>query len=212
MKARLALLSLLISCALHAETEKFTVLVHGGTTKAGHQYVTRDDDGNTKVEFIFKDNGRGPELKEEFKVDKDSTFTRYHVEGTSTFGALINESFERNGNKVQWKSTSDKGEQEVFGTALYTPLGGAPADMSVVIEALSKRADGKLPLIPGGTMTWSKLVESEVTNGGEKKKVRLVALTGIGFTPTFVWITEDAQPHMFAFIFPGFAQMLPEGW
>ena len=212
MKARLALLSLLISCALHAETEKYTVLVHGGTTKAGHQIVTRDEDGNTKVEFIFKDNGRGPELKEEFKLDKDSTFTRYHVAGTSTFGAPIDESFERNGNQVQWKSTSDKGAQEVFGSALYTPLGGTPESFAVIIEALSKRADGKLPLIPGGVMTWRKLVESEVSNGTDKKKVQLVALTGIGFTPNFVWITEGEHPKMFAFIFPGFAQMLPEGW
>jgi len=86
MKAKLALLSLLIAGALHAEETKYVVLVHGGTTKAGHEYVTKDQDGNTKVEFIFKDNGRGPELKEEFKLDKDATFTHYHVAGTSTLG------------------------------------------------------------------------------------------------------------------------------
>ncbi|HEX6834778.1 MAG TPA: amidohydrolase family protein, partial [Rudaea sp.] len=78
--------------------------------------------------------------------------------------------------------------------------------------ALSKRADGKLPLIPGGVMTWRKLVEADVTNGAEKKKVQLVALTGIGFQPNFVWITTDAEPRTFAFIFPGFAQLVEEGW
>ena len=80
------------------------------------------------VEFIFKDNGRGPELKEEFKLDKDGTFISYHVAGQSTFGAPIDETFTRTGDKAVWKSTSDKGEQEVFGTALYTPLGGTPEE------------------------------------------------------------------------------------
>ena len=39
------------------------------------------------VDFIFKDNGRGPELKEEYTLAADGTFTRYHAKGTSTFGA-----------------------------------------------------------------------------------------------------------------------------
>jgi Amidohydrolase family len=213
MKAILAL-SLLASASVAgaAETERYVVLVHGGTTKAGHQWVTRDEDGTTKVDFLFKDNGRGPELKEEFKLDKDGTFTRYHVEGSSTFGAPIDETFTRTGNKAEWKSTTDHGSQEVFGTALYTPLGGTPEALAPAIEALSKRADGRLPLIPSGTMSWRKLVESEVTNGGEKKKVQLMAITGIGFQPTFVWTSTGNAPRLFGFIIPGFAQLLPEGW
>ncbi|HEY8011850.1 MAG TPA: amidohydrolase family protein [Rudaea sp.] len=200
------------STANAAETTRYVALVNGGTTKAGHEYVTRTGDGTTQVEFIFKDNGRGPEQKEEFKLAKDGTFTSYHVEGQSTFGALINETFTRTGDKAVWKSTSDKGEQEVFGTALYTPLGGTPEAFSVAIEALAKRSDGKLPLIPGGTLTSRKLVESEVSNGKETRKVQLLALTGIGFTPNFVWATTGESPRMFAYIFPGVIQLLEEGW
>jgi imidazolonepropionase-like amidohydrolase len=214
MKAIFALgLAALAIGSLHAqETTNYIALVNGGTTKAGHQTVTRDGDGNTKVEFIFKDNGRGPELKEEFKVAKDGTYVSYHVVGTSTFGADVDESFSRTGDKAQWKSTSDKGEQSVFGTALYTSLGGTPEGLSVAFAALAKRSDGKLPLIPSGTLSMRKLVESEVTNGTQKRKVQLVALTGIGFTPTFAWATTDATPRLFAFIFPGYLQLVEDGW
>jgi imidazolonepropionase-like amidohydrolase len=213
MKAIFALsLAAFASSASAQETTNYIALVNGGTTKAGHQTVTRDGDGNSKVEFIFKDNGRGPELKEEFKVAKDGTFISYHVAGTSTFGADVNETFTRDGDKAQWKSTSDKGEQSVFGTALYTPLGGTPESFSVAIAALAKRSDGKLPLIPSGTLSMRKLVESEATNGDNKRKVQLVALTGIGFTPTFAWATTDATPRLFAFIVPGFLQLVEEGW
>jgi imidazolonepropionase-like amidohydrolase len=199
--------------ALHAQdTTRYSVFVNGGTANAGHEYVTRDGDGGTKVDFVFKNNGRGPQLKEEYKVDKDGTFVRYHVAGTSTFGSIIDESFQRAGEKAQWKSTSDKGEQDVIGPALYTPLGGTPESLAVAVAALSKRADGKLPLIPSGVLTMQKLVQAEVTNGAAKKKVQLIALTGIGFQPNFVWMTTEGEPRTFAFIFPGFAQLLEEGW
>jgi Amidohydrolase family len=217
MKAKLALgLSLLAASVAQAadapSTTRYVAMVHGGTTLAGHEWVTRNGDGTTQVEFIFKDNGRGPELKEEFKVAKDGTFTSYHVAGTSTFGAPIDETFTRNGDKGTWKSTSDKGEQDVVGTAMYTPLGGTPESAAAAIAALAKRNDGKLPLIPGGSLSSTKLVDSEVTKDGQKRKVQLLALTGIGFTPTFIWTTTDAEPRMFAFIFPGFVQLIEEGW
>lgn len=209
----LVLPSLVAQPALAAETTKYTALVNGGKTRAGHQTVTRGDDGaTTQVEFVFKDNGRGPELKEEFTLAKDGTYTAYRVQGQSTYGAAVDETFERNGNKVRWKSTSDKGEQDVFGGALYSPLGGTPEGLSVAIAALTKRSDGKLPLIPSGTLTMRKLVDSEVEKDGVKRKVQLLALTGVGFTPNFVWATTDETPRLFAMIYPGFFQLVEDGW
>src|SRR5687768_13523569 len=79
------------------------------------------------VDFIFKDNGRGPELKEEYELAADGTFKRYEVKGSSTFGAPVDESFVREADVGKWKSTSDAGEKTLAGTALYTPLGGTPA-------------------------------------------------------------------------------------
>jgi hypothetical protein len=213
MKAIFAAGLIALAGMAHAQdTTRYIALVHGGTDKAGHLWVTRDGDGTTKTDFIFKDNGRGPEIKEEFKVGKDSTFTSYHAVGQTEIGAPVDETFTRDGDKASWHSTSDKGEQTVFGTAFYTPLAGSPAPFSNAFEALTKRSDGKLPLIPSGTLTWRKLLESEVTNGSEKRKVQLVAVTGIGFTPTIAWATTDASPRLFAFIFPGYLQLIEEGW
>ena len=194
-----------------AETIRYVALVDNGK-EAGQQVVTRDDDGRTRVDFIFKDNGRGPELKEEFTLAEDGTYKTYSVKGTSTFGAPVDESFTREGNQARWKSTSDKGEQAVSGTALYSALGGTPESFSVVLGALSKRADGKLPLIPSGTLTTRKVAEQQVTRGNEKRKVQLLAMTGVGFTPTFAWATTDATPRLFAYIFPGFLQLVEDGW
>ncbi len=101
-------LGLLASTALAAETVRYVALVDGGK-KAGHQIVTHGDDGVTQVDFIFKDNGRGPELSEQYTLAGDGTFATYKVSGASTFGAPVAESFSREGNTARWKSTSDEG-------------------------------------------------------------------------------------------------------
>ena len=122
-------LALSAAAAHAAETIRYVVLVDGGK-KAGEQVVEHGDDGRTKVHFIFKDNGRGPELVEEYSLLPDGTYADYKVTGTTTFGAKIDESFRREGNKAIWKSTSEAGEKIVDGSALYIPLGGAPQNSS----------------------------------------------------------------------------------
>ncbi|MBC7977330.1 MAG: amidohydrolase, partial [Myxococcales bacterium] len=203
--------ALIVGSAGAAETTRYIALVNSGKDRAGHQTVTRNGD-QYRVEYVFKDNGRGPELKEEYTVGADGTFTRYHVAGTSTFGSLVEETFSRSGDTVRWKSTSDKGEQAVQGAALYSPLSGTPQTFSVLIAALAKRPDGKLPMIPSGTLTARTLAEAQVTRGAEKRTVRLIAFTGIGFTPLAVWATTDSTPRLFAFVYPGYLQLIEEGW
>src|SRR5262245_5036201 len=87
-----------------SETSRYVALVDHGK-KAGHQIVEQGDDGVTRVDYIFKDNGRGPELKEEFTLADDGTFKRYSVKGKSTFGAPVDETFSRDGDRARWKST-----------------------------------------------------------------------------------------------------------
>ena len=92
MKRALALsLALVLAGTAHAaETLRYVALVDNGK-EAGHQVVTTGDDGITRVDYVFKDNGRGPELKEEFKLAPDGTFTSYHVTGSTTFGAPVDD-------------------------------------------------------------------------------------------------------------------------
>lgn len=194
-----------------AETVTYLALVDGGK-QAGHQIVTQGDDGVTRVDFIFKDNGRGPELKEEYVLAADGTFATYSVKGTSTFGAPVDESFRVENGVAIWNSTSDAGEQPVVDGAAYAPIGGSPQATAVAFAALARRSDGKLPLIPSGTLTMRSVAEVDVVKGTETRKAQLVMLTGVGFIPTFFWATVEPQPRMFAFIAPGYLQLIEEGW
>src|SRR5690606_2405526 len=194
-----------------AQTLRYVALVDGGK-QAGRQTVVEGEDGITRTTFIFKDNGRGPELEEEFSLNPDGTFRSYRVTGTSTFGAPVDERFELVDGLARWKSTSDQGEQRVAEGAQYSPLGGTPAVVSVALATLAARDDGRLPLIPSGTLSVRKVADAQVRRGDEARTVQLLAITGIGFTPTFVWATDQARPRLFAYIYPGFLQLVEDGW
>jgi hypothetical protein len=195
-----------------AETLRYTVIMDAGNTVGGHQIVTRGDDGLTTVDFDFKDNGRGPTIREQYRLAPDGTYASYLAKGTSTFGAPVDETFTRKGKDARWKSTSDSGHAAFEGTALYTALGGTPDSASVLLGALARRSDGKLPLIPTGTLTARRIGDAQVKRGAETRTVDLVMLTGVGFTPQFVWATRDASPRLFAYIAPGYMKLIEDGW
>ncbi|MBB5208360.1 amidohydrolase family protein [Chiayiivirga flava] len=213
-RTALALALFLPFAAIAADPLRYVILVDGGK-QAGEHVVTEQPDGSIKTRFIFKDNGRGPEVDEEYKLRPDGTFEKYKATGTTTFGAKVDEQFERIGNRATWKSTSETGEQTVDGAALYMPLGGSPQSSSIAIAAVAKRGDGTLPLLPGGTLQQSVAQELEVEADGVKQTVQLLVHTGIGLAPQLSWATKGKageDPRLFAFIVPGYLVAIEEGW
>ncbi|WMW79491.1 amidohydrolase family protein [Undibacterium cyanobacteriorum] len=200
-----------LSAFADTQTTKFLIFLENGK-QAGEQVVQRQDDGLTKVSFIFKDNGRGPELKEEFRVGADGLVSEFKVTGTSTFGAPINENFRRIGNQAEWHSTSEKGSKQVEGSALYIPLNSSFETGSIAVSALAARNGAPLPLLPTGSLSQTKIAELEVSNGKSKQVVQLLAQTGIGLSPSFLWATTGEKPRLFAVIAPGYMKAIEEGW
>nr|WP_315220390.1 amidohydrolase family protein [uncultured Duganella sp.] len=212
---RLAVLPLALAAAFSAQaasTTKYLIYTESGK-QMGEQVVEQQDDGLTKVRFIYKNNGRGPELTEQFRVGADGTMTEYAVKGNSTFGAVVDERFERKGDQAEWKSTSEQGKKTVAGPAAYVPLNSSFEVISTAITALAAAPGNKLPLLPSGTLSQTKLDSLEITSAsGQKQTVQLLAQTGIGLSPSFMWATTGAKPRLFAVIIPGFMNALEEGW
>ncbi|MCC6070709.1 amidohydrolase family protein [Massilia sp. GCM10020059] len=200
-----------VSAHAATTTTRYDIHVENGK-RAGEQVVERDDDGTTRVRYIFKDNGRGPELTEQFRVAQDGTIAQYSVKGNSTYGAVVDEQFERNGDQASWRSTSEKGSKAVNGAALYVPLNSSFEVASVAITALAARPGASMPLLPSGTLSHRKLDEVEVSAGGKTQKVQLLAQTGIGMSPQFFWATTGAKPRLFAVVIPGYLTMTEQGW
>ena len=164
----------------------------------GSQVVERGDDGLYTVKFTYRNNGRGPDFTERFRLAADGSFSEYHISGKSTFGANVDEHFERDGPQASWRSTTEHGSATVKGPAMYVPLNSSFATNSVYVAALAKRADMSMPLLPNGALRMRKLDEIEVASGSRKQRVQLVAQTGLGLQPWFEWVTTGAEPRIFA--------------
>ncbi|MTW09809.1 amidohydrolase family protein [Pseudoduganella eburnea] len=195
------------------QTTRYVFISENNGKQMGEQVVENHDDGLTKVRYIYKDNGRGPELTEEFRLAADGTMSEYHVKGNSTFGAVVDEHFERKGGKAQWQSTSEAGAKDVSGAAVYVPLNGSFEADSRAIGALAKTPSASIALLPNGTLKQMVLDEVQVSGpNGQTQQVQLVAQTGLGLSPKFLWITKGANPSLFAAVAPGTFVFAVEGW
>ncbi|HEX6178502.1 MAG TPA: amidohydrolase family protein, partial [Thermoanaerobaculia bacterium] len=180
--------------------------------RGGEQVVTTSDDGWIRVRYIYKDNGRGPEIEERFRLANDGTIAEYHATGTTTFGSKIDEHFTRRGANAEWRSTSEKGRATASESAFYVPINGSLAPTSAMIAALAGRADGELPLLPSGSLSQRVVDTATVTRGGEKRELQLLAQTGLGLSPSFYWATKEEKPRLFAYIIPGWFTAVEDGW
>lgn len=214
MRLRYLAALLLASTALQSmagEQRRYTILVDNGV-KAGEQIVDVADNGELKVRFIFKDNGRGPELNETIKLNADGTIASYSGQGKSTFGSVNNEKFERQGDNASWSTGDKKGQAKVTGPALYLPVDGSPELSSVAIAAIAKSGGNSMSLLPSGTLTQQNVASLIVEKDGEKQQVQLLVQTGVGLEPNLVWATSGENPRLFASIAPGYLTLIEEGW
>lgn len=217
MLKRLALLPLaaLLLQGAHAASTTFLIL-NDSNQQMGEQVVERHDDGRTTVKFGYKNNGRGPDLTEQFRLGPDLRMSEYQVKGNSTFGAAVDERFVRTGDLAEWTTTSDHGSVTLVPAdtpATYVPLNSSFEVVSNAVTALAASKDGTISLLPTGTLRQTRLETAEVTDAsGKKQTVQLLALTGIGLSPSFYWATTGDQPRLFAVIIPGFLSLLEPGW
>lgn len=193
------------------QTIRYDLHVESGK-RIGEQVVERDDDGTVRVKYGFKNNGRGPDLVEQFRLAPDGTLAQYTVKGNSTFGAVVDDSFERRGDKAVWKSTTEQGEQGGAGGAMYVPLNSSYEIVSAAITALAARGGKPLPLLPSGALSQRKVDEMQVTANGKTQTVQLFAQTGLGLSPQFYWATTGAAPRLFAAVNPGRRYLTEQGW
>ena len=193
-----------------AETRKFNIYAAEGA-RAGEQVVTYGDDGWVRVVYGYKDNGRGPDYVEEFRLAKDGSFEEFRIKGTSTFGAVVDEHFVVADGEARWDAPAEHGHQPMQPGALYLPLNNTLEMESAMLSAAMTHG-GTVPLIPSGSVNYRKLDEAEIVRGSEKRRVQLLARTGIGFSPDFFWATTGDRPRMFAFYAPGSFAIVEDGW
>jgi hypothetical protein len=171
--------------------------------------VTRiDADGGRRSEFSFSDRGRGPELVETATLDARGLLRELHVAGRSYLGAPVDERFQQDDTQARWTTTLDQGQRETDTAAFYAAAEGTPDQLGMLARALLQAEGHRLPLLPAGEAHIEALHSERFTHNEVTTEATLYAISGLGFTPSFVWL--DAQRELFGISY-GWMGLLPEG-
>ena len=201
---------ILFAAAAYAEpTLRHSISFQGKV--AGEQVVTATDDGRIVVDYSYRNNGRGPDLHEEMRIDNAGRLISFRVEGKSTFGAPVEEVFEYANGVARWKSHADNGEQAGELSAQYVPVENSFEAIAMIARRLLRQADGRLAALPAGQLSIRSLRETTVQSGPRRATVTLYAIFGFDISPSLFWLRSDESRQFFAAVYPGFAA-IESGW
>lgn len=195
-RAAAAGLGLLLAGAAAAGDE-YLVLAQG--QKVGAMSVERADDGALRVQFSWRDNGRGPEIAESFRVGADQRPLSYQVRGKSLFGGTVQEEFSFAGGRVRWQSPADRGDEPAPEGGVFVPLESSPAYAAQLLRALLAQP-GAQARVPGGAVLRAERLGAFQLPGRDGPVVALHAITGAEAEPWYIWLRDDESRSLFAVV------------
>lgn len=177
-----------------AQHERLSVIANG--EKVG--FVDADQQGgNVTIKYDVKNNGRGPTMAETIALGTDGLPVRWALDGKSTFGGDVHESFTREGGSARWTDSMGERTAPVTGAGLYIGQNASPWALGLYARALLKRADGTLPAMPGGQLRIEKLGPAKIGTA----TYQAYAISGIDLSPEMILL--DGQQRLFAVLDTG---------
>ncbi|MFY7855587.1 MAG: amidohydrolase family protein [Rubrivivax sp.] len=198
-----------VASAATAAPRAYTVLIQ--KQAAGHLRVAQEADGAFTSDFSYRDNGRGPDIRERFRLGALGAPVAYEGVGTSTYGAAIAERFDVEGGRLRWRSRVDSGDVAFEEGALFLPLEASLAYSGALASSLLARADGSAPVVEGNRLRLQRLATVNVEGAGGPVPLVLVAITGADASPWYFWLRDDASRAFFAVTYPGWS-VVAEGY
>ena len=170
--------------------ENFTMLVSG--VDVGGMDVTHAG-GKTVIDYEYRNNGRGPTIKEDIVLGADGIPDRWTIKGATTFGSKVDESFDFDGTTANWTDTTGTISQGVDGSPLYAAQNPSPYALWLYARVLMADSDQSKSVLPGGDLSLRKIEEFDLSSGAETETVSSYALSGIGMNPSYFVVDSDQE-------------------
>jgi hypothetical protein len=169
-------------------------MVLSDKTPAGQDAVWRSPDGTIHEFFQFNDRGRGPKIYTVYRLDPQGLIASEESKGVDYKKKQVEEHFSLVSGAAAWTNQSENEKQANAAGKFYIDLNGGSESQSILARALlHSKNDGKLDLLPCGTASIRTMQSVPVEAGGQKHTVTLYAISGLGFTPTYLWLDEEQQ-------------------
>jgi len=196
--------------------EHYSMLLMGNL--AGQQAIWTASDGTLHIFFQFNDRGRGPKTTSILKLNPNGTLVSETITGNDYLKSPVDENFSLANGAAQWKNNAEQGDKKSAAPAFYVSLNGAPAEIGLLAAAALKNG-GKIALLPEGEARVERVKELDIEAAGQKKHITLYSITGLDFSPTYVWLQDLGCKTCRFFTKNAFfasvdlwGSIVPEGW
>jgi imidazolonepropionase-like amidohydrolase len=186
--------------------DRYSILIMGNL--AGQQAMWTAPDGGLHIFYQYNDRGRGPKTTSILQLDTKGVPVAESIDGNDYLKSSVHESYTLESGAARWKSDSEEGEKKLATPALYVPNNGSPAELGLLAQVALGNG-GKVVLLPEGEAKIGRIAELNLEASGQKKHVTLYAITGLDFSPTYVWLDDGRK--FFAFV-SLWNTVIPEGW
>ena len=188
------------------DAERCSVFLKGHL--AGQQAIWMAPDGSLHIFFQFNDRGRGPKTSSILKLDSKGVPVAESIEGNDYLKSPVHETYTLDGGKARWKSNVEESEKKLATPAVYVSINSAPVELGVLAQVALGNG-GKVALLPEGEAKAERLTEIDVEAAGHKKRVAMIAITGLDFSPMYVWLDDH---RAFFALLDEWLSVIPEGW
>jgi Amidohydrolase family len=195
-----------------ARTLRYAVVTVG--RPSGSAELTIAADGTRTSNFKFNDRGRGPDINTTITLDERGWPRSVVSKGVNYLKSPVEETVAVQGGEIKWTSTSERGSAPAD-RGFFVPTVGPFDGTAILVRALDKTANKRLPLLPSGEAWIDDEARREVTVGGAKRTIRQVALAGIGYSPDLFWVDEQGEffasvSTWISFVAAGAEPLIPE--
>lgn len=211
MKIRLLLVGLVLlatyscktetvsSLAGHQGEENYSVII--SDTKVGYLKVNTSGD-TINIDYDYKNNGRGPTMKETLVLNPEGYPVSWEVTGNTTFGNAIDEQFSMEGDGASWTDATGSGNTALDAPKFYVNQFGSPYTAVLAARLLMDAPNNTLSVLPAGNLTLTKMEDVSVPNASGEGELALTtyALSGAEMNPSYFIMDESNK--FFAAISP----------
>jgi len=169
-------------------TESFSILVGG--TQVGKLEVDHSS-GTTLIDYEYRNNGRGPSIKEKLSVGEAGLPTAWTIEGSTTFGNKVDEQFVMAGEEASWKDATGTGSTTPSEDSIYVAQDSSPYAIGVYAKALLADDDHAIPVLPGGVLRLDEIEKISLNGEAGELAATSYAMSGIDLNPTYFLLDED---------------------
>jgi hypothetical protein len=169
--------------AQQESTRKYVMII--GANNAGTQTVTTNGYDRT-IDFEFNDRGRGPKTHTVITLDERGMPVSEITTGNDYLKAAVEERLHVSGGKAHYENKAEHGDGDPH--AFYASMYGPPEEAGLLARALLA-SGGRIKLLPSGEAT----IRQDQTVDLGKVKVTRYEISGLGFTPSGVWLDDNSE-------------------